>query len=189
MRRATSGYPHEGRPLPPHHAKRMEISVSNQQPTHAIDEAAVFSAVRAVLDDSPFSRGTISVAIVDDPTIHELNRRYLSHDWPTDVLSFVLEQTSEELEGEIVVSADTAFRQAFDYGWTPADELLLYVVHGMLHLVGFDDQSPADAQKMRLAETRYLARLGIERSEQQPEFEEAGSNSHATSQNGGPTRP
>ena len=173
----------------PHHATPMEISVSNQQQAHAIDEAAVLSAVRAVMEDAPFTTGSISVAIVDDRTIHDLNRRYLNHDWPTDVLSFVLDRTEDELTGEIIASADTAFNQAPEYGWRPAEELLLYVIHGALHLVGYDDQSTDEARSMRLAETRYLARLGIERAAPQREFEELGHNSHPASELGGINRP
>ena len=67
---------------------------------------------------------------MDDRTIQQLNRQYLDHDEPTDVLSFLLEREAERLEGEIVVSRDTAACSAPAYGWTPADELLLYVIHG-----------------------------------------------------------
>ena len=92
------------------------------------------------------------MAAVDDRTIHQLNRRYLDHDYPTDVLSFVLEEGPGTVEGEIIVSGDTAAASAPGYGWPAQDELLLYVIHGMLHLVGYDDKSPADAARMRQAE-------------------------------------
>ena len=62
--------------------------------------------------------------------IHELNRRYLNHDWPTDVLSFTLDDDDDGLAGEIIVSADTATVAAERYGWKMADEILLYVIHG-----------------------------------------------------------
>ncbi len=94
------------------------------------------------------------MAAVDDRTIHQLNRRYLDHDYPTDVLSFVLEEGPGTVEGEIIVSGDTAAASAPGYGWPAQDELLLYVIHGMLHLVGYDDKSPADAARMRQAEAR-----------------------------------
>ena len=61
----------------------------------------------------------VSIAVVDDPTIHELNRRFLQHDYPTDVLSFVLEQQDGRLEGEVIVSTDTAVAQAGEYGVQP----------------------------------------------------------------------
>jgi probable rRNA maturation factor len=116
-----------------------------------------------VLGEAGIEAGEISIAIVDDARMHELNRQYLAHDYPTDVLSFVLERDEEakSLDGEIVVSADYAAREAPRYGWTASDELLLYVIHGALHLVGHDDQSPDSKAAMRAVETVVLARLGL----------------------------
>ena len=82
---------------------------------------------------------------MDDETIHELNRRLLDHDWPTDVLSFVLEDDGDHLEGEVILSADTAGDGRRRTRQLAAEEQLLYVIHGMLHLVGYDDKSDADA--------------------------------------------
>jgi probable rRNA maturation factor len=102
--------------------------------------------------------------VVDDPKIHELNREFLEHDWPTDVLSFALDDRDDHLDGEIVLSADTAAVAAQEHGTTAADEQLLYVIHGMLHLIGYDDLSPADAERMRSAEQHYLLAIKCERS-------------------------
>ena len=88
------------------------------------------------------------MAIVDDPTIHELNRRYLDHDYATDVLSFAFEQSPVLIDGEIVVSGYMAAATAARCGWPAEDELLLYLIHGTLHLVGFDDQAPDHAVQM-----------------------------------------
>ena len=106
-------------------------------------------------------RATISLAIVDDATIRPLNARYLGHDYATDVLSFVLEQSDEELDGEIIVSAETAASSAARFGWQAADELLLYVIHGALHLVGCDDLEPALQTRMRQREREHLAHFGL----------------------------
>jgi probable rRNA maturation factor len=128
----------------------------------SIDEDRLQAAARAVLTGEGVKNATVSVAVVDDPTIHELNRRYLNHDYPTDVLSFVLARSATKLEGDVIVSADTADSMAKKYGWAPADELLLYVVHGVLHLTGHDDTTPAALAKMRDCERRYLAAWGLE---------------------------
>lgn len=138
-----------------------KVNIADRQTTLVIDRARIKDAVRLVLDDSEFKQASISVAIVDDPTIHELNRRFLNHDYPTDVLSFPLERGRGKLEGEVVASADTALRSASDYGWRPEDELLLYIVHGALHLVGYDDHEPEDRAAMRAAEAEVLARFGL----------------------------
>lgn len=117
-----------------------------------------------ILEDESIERAKIDVAVVDDPTIAELHQRYLDDPDPTDVLSFVLERSSKYIEGEIVVSADTAAASAPNYNWTAADELLLYVIHGALHLVGYDDATPKKRAKMREKEQKYLARFGLKHS-------------------------
>ncbi len=117
-------------------------------------------AVRAIIRKHGPPRAVVSVALVDDPTIHELNQRFLQHDYPTDVLSFVLEKGPDHLDGEVIVSLDTAIRCATEYGWPAENELLLYVVHGTLHLVGFDDQNDEQRRQMRAGEHLFMAQLG-----------------------------
>jgi probable rRNA maturation factor len=141
-------------------SERFQVFVSNQQSRHKVDKTQLAEAVRAVLRRSSVCTAVVSVAVVDDATIHELNRRYLNHDWATDVLSFVLEERDGHLEGEVITSADTAATAAAEMGWPDAAEQLLYVIHGMLHLVGYDDTSCADAEKMRAAEDTLLHELG-----------------------------
>ena len=116
---------------------------------NATNSSAKSFSTRAVLSAAGLKEAEVSLAIVDDRTIQQLNRQYLDHDEPTDVLSFLLEREVGRLEGEIVVSRDTAASSAPAYGWTPADELLLYVIHGALHLVGFDDTTPDAAAENR----------------------------------------
>ena len=105
--------------------------------------------------------GEISLAVVDDPEIHAINHRYLQHDYATDVLSFVLDRAGNRLDGEVIVSADTAAVAAAKYGWRMDDELLLYVIHGTLHLVGYDDLAPDVQTKMRERERHYLQRYQL----------------------------
>jgi probable rRNA maturation factor len=138
----------------------FELSLANEQSVHAVDEERLLSAARRVLDDSPFKSATISVAVVDDPTIHALNRQFLAHDYPTDVLSFTFDASGDYVDGEIILSADTAATAADEHGTTAAQEQLLYVIHGMLHLIGYDDVAPADAERMRAAEQKYLQAAG-----------------------------
>lgn len=140
----------------------VEIELANRQSQHAIDSQRLVAAARLILQEEGIRRGTLSIAVVDDPTIHDLNRQYLQHDYPTDVLSFVLEQRAGFLEGEVVVSADTAATRCEAYGWSLDDELLLYVVHGTLHLAGYDDGTPPERQAMRQREEHYLARFGLD---------------------------
>jgi probable rRNA maturation factor len=139
-----------------------DISITNQQSTHAVDERLLVEAATAVVRDADFASAMISLAVVDDPAIHELNRRYLNHDYPTDVLSFALLDDGERLEGEVIISADTAATVAAELGSSAAAEQLLYVIHGTLHLVGYGDKTPAETRAMHAAEARYLQQFGFE---------------------------
>ena len=133
---------------------------------HSIDiaEDRIRIICAAILRDHSWLQGEVSVAVVDDPTIHQLNREYLDHDYETDVLSFVLNKDDQQklLVGEVIVSADTATTVAKEMDIDPIDELLLYLIHGMLHLVGFDDKDPNSRQLMRQAERKYTADFGIQ---------------------------
>jgi probable rRNA maturation factor len=138
----------------------FQLSLANEQSAHVVDVPRLLDAARRVLAGSKFTSATISLAVVDDAAIHALNRQFLQHDYPTDVLSFVLDASGQHLNGEVVLSADTA-AEASDGEWSAADEQLLYVIHGMLHLIGMNDQSEADARKMRAAERYYLQECGV----------------------------
>ena len=140
----------------------IEIDIHNSQTVLSVDEQRLRSAVASVLSESQFKQAEISVAVVDDQRMQQLNAKYLDHDWPTDVLSFVHEAGSDRLEGEIIVSSKTAVRQAAEFDSTPEHELLLYVIHGALHLIGYDDHNDADRQTMRAAERRHLDQLAKE---------------------------
>jgi len=146
---------------PPAELGAVVVSLVNEQLKHPIDEDRLIEAAKAVLLDSPFTSASISLAVVDDAKMHQLNRQYLDHDYPTDVLSFVLEDDAH-LEGEIIISADTAAASAEEFGWPSAAEQLLYVIHGTLHLVGYGDKSPDEIQQMRAAEEKYLRQFGFE---------------------------
>jgi len=143
-------------------AIEIAIEIANEQTHLPLDRRLVRRAVRTVLRDAGMRKARISVAVVDDETIARLNWQYLRHRGPADVLSFLLDQ-SDGLEGEVIVGAQTALRAAPHYGWPPHDELLLYVIHGTLHLVGHDDTSPALHGKMQKRETEVLEKLGITR--------------------------
>lgn len=142
----------------------IEIEVNNMQSAHAIDERRLATAVRCVLEGEGARRASISVAVVDGKEMCRLNRQYLQHDHSTDVLSFCLEQTSDYLDGEIIASADMAAEAAERYGWSAADEILLYVIHGALHLMGHDDTTVVAAQVMRTLESKYLQQMGVVRT-------------------------
>ncbi|MEW4488245.1 rRNA maturation RNase YbeY [Thalassoglobus sp. JC818] len=143
---------------------KYTIHLSNNQRQIEVDEAFVCETIEAVLKAEQIPRAEIVVALVDDPTIHQVNRDHLQHDYPTDVISFryddsEFEETSSEsqqLDGELVVSTDTAHREAAEFGWDPKHELRLYLIHGTLHLCGYEDSTDEEKQQMRGRETAVL---------------------------------
>jgi probable rRNA maturation factor len=139
-----------------------KISIATPQEAVAIDRGRMREVTRAVLDGEGIADYEISLAFVDNPTIHQLNRRYLDHDEPTDVLSFPLsEPKARKLAGELVVGAEVAREQAERRGHDVQVELALYVIHGLLHLCSYDDTSEDAARRMRERERHYLGQLGL----------------------------
>ena len=122
-------------------------------------------AIRVAALHRGYTSGSIGLAVVDDPAIHKINLQHLNHDYPTDVISFCYQQNAPEIEGELVVSRDTAEREAKALGWAFDNELILYTVHGSLHICGLEDGSPEQRQAMRQAEQTVLQQLGIEDSQ------------------------
>ena len=139
----------------------IHVGVINNQSELTIDRGVIVQAVHGVLEEASVQKAHVSVVVVDDPTIHDLNRRFLDHDYPTDVLSFQLAPGPRNLEGEVIVSADTARSSAQRFGWSAWGELLLYVVHGTLHLVGYDDDTSKHQAAMRAQEQAHLAKVGL----------------------------
>jgi len=90
----------------------------------------------------------VFVWLISDRRMTRLHRQYRKQSGPTDVLTFQ--------HGEIFISVETARRHARAFGNSFVDEVKLYIIHGLLHLHGFDDQTPGEAQKMRAAQTRIL---------------------------------
>ncbi len=153
------------------------IEISNRQSHVKTSAAYLRKVVRAVLDAEQVTSAGISVALADNAIVRRVNREYLQHDYDTDVLSFLFESTDDgtgrrkadrRIEGEVLVSAEMAVQMAGEFGWTPRDELTLYLVHGLLHLCGYDDLAPAKRRIMRGRERAILAELGI----QMPETDE-----------------
>ena len=98
----------------------------------------------------------VSLLLTDDDEIAALHGEYLDDPTPTDVMSFALDGGAE-----IVVSVETARRMAKLHGHAIKAEVALYIVHGLLHTVGFDDREPDARQRMRAAERAILQRLGL----------------------------
>src|ERR1700757_4084317 len=108
---------------------RLQISIASPQELVPIDRGRMKETVRAVLREEGVSEAEISLAFVDNPTIHQLNKRYLNHNEPTDVLSFPMSEGNlSPLNGELVIGAAIAAEQAAARGHDTQAELALYVI-------------------------------------------------------------
>ena len=136
-------------------------SVSTWRSRLNLQDKQIVDAVIAAASWRGYHAGEVGVRITDDQTIHQINARHLSHDYPTDVISFPYSDRSDVIEGELVASVETAAINAADAGWETADELLLYIIHGVLHIGGMDDHDEADRAEMRRAERAVLTSLGM----------------------------
>ncbi len=136
----------------------------DEQTLLTVDFERMRRAVAKILEDAGVTRGAMEIAVVAAEPMHEMNVQFLGHDYVTDVLAFALEDDRDAglLEGNIVVCSDFAVERAPDYDWPPEDELLMYAIHGALHLVGYDDHSPEDAPLMRAKEREYLEYVGVD---------------------------
>ena len=156
----------------------MIINLENAQDKVALPDAVLqrlqegLEAV-ARLNDLP-PEAEVDVTIVDDAEIHTLNREYRGMDKPTDVLSFALDEDIEDsgepdliggpeehLYGDIIISAETALRQAQEYGHGLEREAAYLAVHGMFHLLGYDHLTETDKAAMRTKEEEALRAINL----------------------------
>jgi probable rRNA maturation factor len=145
----------------------IKVEISDTQVHLRVGHPALERLVKTVLAAENRHHVSISIALVDDMTIHALNRAHLGHDWPTDVISFPLSPPEEPLTGELVVSVEMACATARELDVEPFAELGLYVIHGLLHLCGFDDHDDADIKRMRQREDELLALTGLTQANDQ----------------------
>lgn len=138
------------------------IPVVNRQRRVPVRAADVRRAVAATFAHEGAGEPDVGVVLVNDQVIHELNREHLDHDWPTDCITFDYgdDPAPDGLRGEVVASSETALREAVERGTSPRHELLLYVVHGVLHLLGWDDDTPARRDAMNARAAAILREVG-----------------------------
>src|SRR2546421_8576171 len=130
----------------------IRVSVSNPY-EYPLDFQGLKAAARAVLEGEGKAAGKVTLAFVDNPHIHRLNKQFLNHDEPTDVLTFpYTDPGAKKLEGEVVIGYGVATEYAADRGHELGLELVLYVVHGCLHLCGYTDTDDKGAAEMRAKE-------------------------------------
>ena len=142
---------------------RFEVDVDAQ--VEGVDPDRIEALARAALEAAGLDTAVLSVVLCDDETIQPLNRDWRDKDAPTDVLSFSQREgegafVDDPVLGDLVISVETAARQAIERGHSLDEELRILLVHGLLHLLGYDHEEPADEVEMSAREAEVLAALG-----------------------------
>lgn len=128
------------------------VSVFNAHRKYRISHKRVEGYVQRV---TGVRKSDISVIFVDSRYCKSINKKYLNHNSETDVISFTIE-TKPVLEGEIYINLDQAKKQAEEFGVNFSNEVARLVVHGALHLIGYDDKTKRDRQRMNLVQERHV---------------------------------
>ncbi|MFY8000698.1 MAG: rRNA maturation RNase YbeY [Candidatus Kapaibacteriota bacterium] len=138
---------------------KFEIYIFNDTEQQRIPRTKMRRVIENVLRGEkwrkkPIESATVNVILVDDAKIHAMNNEFLRHDYPTDIITFPLEEDC--IDGELYISLDTAAKQAEDYGVSLTNELMRLAAHGTLHLVGYDDATEAERKQMSRLEDYYI---------------------------------
>ncbi len=146
----------------------MAIYLSNRQKALPIDRAKLRRRLTRLLKELGLAEADLSVSVIDDEEIRAINRQYRRVDAPTNVLAFALEEGPAEVApppgaprvlGDVVISAETIRREAGPLGYTDNEMFYFYLIHGLLHLIGYDHElGPAEAARQE-AETERLWNL------------------------------
>jgi probable rRNA maturation factor len=139
----------------------IRVSIANPY-EYDLEYQGLKNAAVAVLEGEGIQEARVTLAFVDNAHIHRLNKQFLHHDEPTDVLTFPSSPPgARKLEGDIAIGMEIAREYAADRGHDVKQELVLYVIHGCLHLCGYTDTDAASENEMRSKEREYLTKLGL----------------------------
>lgn len=114
--------------------------------------------IKSVIEERGKSCRDINIIFCSDPYLLQMNKQYLGHDYYTDIITFDYCEGAN-VSGDIYISVDTVSANAVEYGQTFEKELHRVIIHGVLHLLGFDDHSDEQIQQMRAAEDAALLQL------------------------------
>lgn len=123
-----------------------------------MNKSVVHLLIKAVKKELLFTVNYLEINFVDNSYIHELNIEYLGHDYTTDIITFNYSGENHNLDGEIFISIDEAKINARKYKVKLNDELLRLVIHGILHLIGYDDIKSSDKRVMKRQENNLVVK-------------------------------
>ena len=142
----------------------MEVLIDNRQSRYKIPPKRIQQTVQVILSALDFPDGEISILIVDDPQIEILNQKYLNRRGPTNVIAFAMREgqfshLTPNLLGDVVISADTTAKEAQDGGMSIERRFYELLVHGILHLFGYDHESNEKESRRMEEKSRELLEL------------------------------
>ncbi len=140
----------------------MEIQIKSVRRIQGLKKDLIALMMAKALKDLGCDDSELSILVTGDEEIHRLNMRYLKRDRPTNVLAFPMNAADQGINssmlGDIVISADTAKREAIEMGITLRDRVCELLVHGLLHLMGYDhEKSEKEEKRMQKEEKRLLS--------------------------------
>ncbi|MBD3290687.1 rRNA maturation RNase YbeY [candidate division KSB1 bacterium] len=138
-------------------ALKLEINIDNINDNFKVDTDNIEHLVNYVLNKENYKFGDIGIVFVNHNYIIELNKKFLGKNETTDVLSFSLDETSKpEISGEVYINLDIVSENAIEFNVSFVEEVNRMVIHGLLHLAGYDDQTDSDKAIMTRREDLYL---------------------------------
>ncbi len=144
--------------------RRPKVTISSSQTALRVPRKRLTELVAFVARSEGAAIAEVDLAVVNRDEITSLNRRYLRHAGPTDVLSFDLSDADREgICAQVIICGDLAAAQAPEHGLTPQRELMVYVIHGLLHLMGYEDDSVCGAARMHARQDELLEAFGKQR--------------------------
>jgi probable rRNA maturation factor len=152
----------------------MEVLIDNKQSRHKISPKKIQQAVQVILSALDFPEGEISILLVDDPQITILNQKYLDRQGPTNVIAFAMREgefshLTPHLLGDVVISMDTAAREAQEADLSRERRFNELLIHGILHLFGYDhEDSEKEARRMEEKSRELMELIRINSKSQAP---------------------
>ena len=122
----------------------------------SFNKRAVHSLISSLKNEFNLSISSLSISFINSLELREINKEYLNHDYETDIITFNYSKKKSEIDGEILISYEEAKRNAKKYNVTYRKELCRLVIHGMLHLLNFDDNNKENKKIMKRMENKLI---------------------------------
>jgi rRNA maturation RNase YbeY len=131
--------------------KQLSIFVENK---YKINKRLIHTVIAELREDLAFSVESLNINFVSSETIEKINIEHLGHHYSTDIITFNYSGSAVELDGELFISVEDARENSKRFKCSLSEELLRLIIHGILHLMGYDDMTPEDRRKMKRLENK-----------------------------------